>query len=539
MTERYDYLVVGAGSAGSIVASRLSENPGLRVWLGEAGGAGRDPLLGVPGLLFRTSTAPRFNWSYATEPEPELGGRRLFWAQGRVLGGSSTINGMIYVRGHPREYDLWRQDGCEGWSWDDVLPFFRATERNERGGGPLHGDAGPLAVTRGNPGVPITAIFLEAMRRAGHAIVDDFNGPSMDGFGHYDRTIGGGRRQSVATAFLRPARRRPNLTIETGVLVARVIIERGSARGIEVRQNGRSRLLFAEREVILCGGAVNSAKLLMLSGIGPADHLREHGIDIVHDAPAVGSNLQNHLCYRLQYACSAPVTAYRYMQPLRAMGACLDYAVRRRGILSQTTVATGGFLRTEPGLELPDVQVQIGLGLIGNVGRSAWQRLPAQEGFSVVVNQGRPQSRGTIRLRSADPAAAPVIAPHYLSDKRDLDVLTRAARQMRGLMQDPELQRVISAEMAPGPAGDDDAGLQADIRARASNAFHPVGTCRMGGDAESVVDPRLRVRGIERLRVADAGVMPTLINGNTNAAAMMIGEKAAAMLREDEGGAVA
>jgi choline dehydrogenase len=532
----YDYLVVGAGSAGCIVAARLSEDPAVTVWLGEAGGADRDPLLGVPGLLFRTSTSPRFNWSYRTEPEAELGGRQLFWAQGRVLGGSSTINGMIYIRGHAREYDLWRQDGCDGWGWEDVLPHFRATECNERGAGDYHGGDGPLPVTRGTPDVPICGMFLDAMRRGGHAILDDFNGPSMDGFGHYDRTIGGGRRRSVATAYLRPARARPNLTVATDATVARIIIEHGRARGIELRQGGAVRRITAAREVILCAGAVNSPKLLMLSGIGPAAQLRALGIDVLHDAPGVGGNLQNHLCYRMLYACNAPVTAYRYMHPLRGAAACLDYVVRRRGILSQTTVATGGFLRTEPGLEMPDAQVQIGIGLIGNVGASAWQRLPRREGFTVVVNQGRPHSRGTVRLRSADPADPPVIAPRYLSDRRDLDVLMRATRQMRALMRDAELRRVISEEIAPGEAAEDDAVLEADIRARASNAFHPAGTCRMGGDAEAVVDPRLRLRGIAGLRVADASIMPSLINGNTNAASMMIGEKAAAMLRADATG---
>ena len=533
MTECYDYIVVGAGSAGGILAARLSEDPGARVWLGEAGGPARDPLLHVPGLLFRTSTSPRFNWSYQTEPEPELGGRRLHWAQGRVLGGSSTINGMIYIRGHPREYDRWRQAGCEGWGWDDVLPHFRRTERNERGEGPWHGGSGPLAVTRGNPGVPICDMFLAAMWRAGHAVLDDFNAGDMDGFGHYDRTIGAGRRQGVAKAFLRPAARRGNLRIATRATVQRVVIEHGRARGIELLEDGVVRRIDAAREVLLCAGAVNSAKLLMLSGIGPADDLREHGIGVVHDAPGVGANLRNHLCYRMQYACKEPVTAFRYMHPVRGALACLDYAVRHRGILSQTPVATGGFLRTEPGLDMPDAQVQLGVGLIGNVGKSAWQRLPRQEGFSVVVNGGRPRSSGRVRLRSADPAEAPAIAPGYLTDRHDLGVLLRAARQMHDLMADGELRRVISTELAPGPAGDDDAGLEADIRARASNAFHPVGTCRMGGDVGSVVDPVLRVRGVEGLRVADASVMPTMINGNTNAAAMMIGEKAAAMLLGD------
>jgi choline dehydrogenase len=533
--EAYDYLIVGAGSSGCFVASRLTENASTRVWLGEAGGPGRDWLLNVPGLLFRTSTAPRFNWSFLTEPEAELHGRRLFWSQGRVLGGSSTINGMLYVRGHPREYDLWRQLGCEGWAWDDVLPHFRATERNERGASVLHGDRGPIATTRGAPDVPICALFLEAAARAGHALLDDFNGPSMDGFGHYDRTIGAGRRNSVASTFLRPAMARPNLTVATDVTVTHLLLEDGRARGIELRQGGTTRQLWAEREVILCAGAINSARLLMLSGIGPADHLHSHGIPVVLDRPGVGSNLQNHLCYRLEFACSAPVTAYRYMRPWPAMRACLDYALHRRGVLAQTPVATGGFFRTEPGLDMPDAQVQLQIGLIGPPGASAWQRLPRREGFSISVNQGRPLSRGTVRLRSADPTATPMIAPHNLSERRDLEVLLRAVRHVRGITRDVALRRVIAAELSPGDDVEDDAALEHDIRARSGNAFHPVGTCRMGSDEDAVVDPVLRVRGIDGLRVADASVIPALMNANTNAAAMMIGEKAAAMIGGHQG----
>jgi len=533
--EAYDYVIVGAGSAGCILASRLTEDASTRVWLGEAGGPGRDWLLNVPGLLFRTSTAPRFNWSFLTEPEPELHGRRLFWSQGRVLGGSSTINGMLYVRGHPREYDLWRQHGCAGWSWDEVLPHFRATEHNERGASALHGDRGPIAITRGAPDVPICALFLEAAARAGHALLDDFNGPSMDGFGHYDRSIGAGRRNSVASAVLRPLMARPNLTVATDVTVTRVLLEGGRACGIELHQRGTMRKLEAARETIVCAGAINSAKLLMLSGIGPADHLRSHDIPVVLDRPDIGGNLQNHLCYRLEFACSAPVTAYRYVRPWPAVRACVDYALHRRGVLAQTPVATGGFFRTEPGLDMPDAQVQLQIGLIGPPGASAWQRLPRREGFSVSVNQGRPLSRGTVRLRSADPTAPPMIAPRNLSERRDLDVLMRAVRHVREITRDAALRRVIAAELSPGDEVEDDAALEHDIRARSSNAFHPVGTCRMGGDDNAVVDPALRVRGIDGLRVADASVIPALVNANTNAVAMMIGEKAAAMIGGQQG----
>jgi choline dehydrogenase len=394
--DAYDYLIVGAGSSGCILASRLTESASTRVWRGEAGGAGRDWLLNVPGFLFRTSTAPRFNWSFLTEPEPELHGRRLFWSQGRVLGGSSTINGMLYVRGHPREYDLWGQLGCEGWAWDEVLPHFRASERNERGVSAAHGDRGPIAVTRGAPDEPICTLFLEAAARAGHALLDDFNGPSMDGFGHYDRTIGAGRRNSVASTFLRPVMARPNLTVMTDATVTRLLLEGGRARGIELRDDGTKRQLWADREVILCAGAINSAKLLMLSGIGPADHLHRYGIPVVLDQPGVGGNLQNHLCYRLEFACSAPVTAYRYMRPWPAVRACLDYALHRRGVLAQTPVATGGFFRTEPGLDMPDAQVQLQIGLIGPPGASAWQRLPRREGFSIAVNAGKDGKRQVV-----------------------------------------------------------------------------------------------------------------------------------------------
>ncbi len=525
----FDYVIVGAGSAGCVLASRLSEDRSVSVWLAEAGGLDKDRLLAVPGALFRNSTAPQFNWSYSTEPEPELGGRQLFWAQGRVLGGSSTINGMIYSRGHASDYDLWRQDGCEGWGFADVLPLFRKSERNERGEGPYHGGSGPLRVTRGTPGLPIADLFLQATAAAGYPVLDDMNAELAEGFGHYDRTIGDGVRSSTSRAFLHPAESRQHLVVATGATVTRIVLEGTRAVGVEVIIGGTRQIIRAEREVILCGGAVHSPQLLMLSGIGPADQLREQGIDVAVDLPSVGANLQNHVCYRLQYTCSAPITAYRYMHPLRGAAAIAQYMLFRTGVFSQTAVATGGFFRSSDTLDIPDMQAHVAMGLIGNVGKTAWSRLPRQHGFAVAINQGRPHSRGEIRLRSADPAAPPVIRPRYFSDPRDLATLMAGVRRMRDVIEGGEIRSVISKEIQPGPR--DDAQLAAHMRQSVSNAFHPVGTCRMGADAGSVVDPTLCVRGTTGLRVADAAIMPTLINGNTNAPTIMVAEKAAMLIR--------
>jgi choline dehydrogenase len=381
--------------------------------------------------------------------------------------------------------------------------------------------------------LPIAEMFLAATTSAGYLRLDDLNAEEAEGFGHYDRTIGRGRRSSTSQAFLADAGRRSNLTVATNVSVRRIVLEGTRAVGVELLHDGVPQRIEAVREVILCAGAVHSPQLLMLSGIGPAAHLQEHAIDVVVDRPAVGANLQNHLCYKIQYACSQPVTAYSYMNPWRGAKACLDYAVFRRGILSQTSVSTGGFFRSDPAMEVPDLQVQMAVGLIGGVGKSAWSRLPRSHGFSVTLNQGRPFSRGEVRLKSNDPAQAPAITPRYLTDPRDVATLMRGVRHMREVISAGAISGVISRELQPADAALDDVTLEAHIRENCSNAFHPVGTCRMGGDAESVVDPALRVRGITGLRVADAGVMPTLINGNTNAPTIMIAEKAARLIQGD------
>ncbi len=525
----FDYVIVGAGSAGCVLANRLSQDPSTRVLLVEAGRSDKDLILHVPGLSIRNSTTPRFNWSFTTEAVDALDGRKLFWAQGKAIGGSSAVNGMIYARGNPKEYDAWRDAGCAGWGFEDVLPFFKRSEGNERGESHWHGGDGPLKVSRGRPTLEIADRVLEAAAQDGFEIRDDFNTDEQEGFGHYDCTIDRGRRCSSATAFLHPVRSRPNLDVMADTLALRILFEGDRATGLDLATEGRLHAVRAEREVILCCGAINSPQLLMLSGIGPADHLSAHGIAVRIDRPSVGANLQNHVSYRLQYGVSEPITAFRYVNLKGAAKAGLDYVIHRRGVLADSVVPSGGFLRTEPGMDVTDVQIQVGVGLMGRPGRSVMQRLPREHGFSLGVNQGRPYSRGEVRLRSADPVAHPMIVPRYFSDRRDVDTIVRGIERMISLAARPALARIISKELN-NPRAATRAAIEEAIRERAGTAFHPVGTCRMGSDAEAVLDPSLRVRDVRGLRVADASAMPLLMNANTNAAAIMMGEKAADLI---------
>ncbi len=520
-----DYIIVGAGSAGCAVANRLSQDSSTRVLLLEAGGRDWNPLIRIPLLTRIAFSLPSLNWGYETEEEPHLKRRRVPWPRGRVLGGSSSINGMTYIRGHPRDFDDWRQSGCEGWSYDDVLPYFRRSERNAKGG-PYHGADGPMGVSRSAFVHPLDECFMGACAALGSNPTTDFNGEAQEGHGLHDFTILNGRRQSASVAFLRPISGRDNLRVETRAVATRVLIENGRAAGVEFSQHGQIRSVRATREVVLCGGTVNSPQLLMLSGIGEGEALREHKIPVAIDLPGVGRNLQDHLGTYVAQECTQPITLRQQLRYDRAAFAVIRALLWSSGPATAIPISACAFLKTRPDLEVPDVQITLIPGLVV---QKPWPR-PDRDGFLVHVYQLRPESRGDIRLRSSDPFERPVIRANYLAAANDRRTMRDGIRMVRKLIAENPFDPVRGAELSPGPAVESDAGIDDWIAAFATTSFHPVGTCRMGTDPDAVVDPRLRIRGIEGLRVADASIMPTLVGGNTNAAAIMIGEKAADLI---------
>jgi choline dehydrogenase len=518
----FDVVVVGAGSAGCALAARLSEDPTLRVLLLEAGGSDDVLEVQIPAGLYKTWRT-RLDWNYTTEPQPGLDGRKLFWPRGKLLGGSSSINAMIYIRGARADYDEWAElTGDESWSYDHVLPLFRRMEDNARGADRFHGVGGPLRVEDLRSPHPWTRAVVQSAVAAGYPRNDDFNGETQEGVGQYQVTQKRGRRWSSAAAYLHPAERRPNLTVRTGALTTRVLVEDGRATGVEYRAGGRVHTVRAAREVVLSGGAINSPQLLMLSGIGPADHLREVGVDVVHDLPGVGGGLQDHPLVPMVYDVRSGKSLRLAETPLNMA----RWKAAGRGPLTSNLAEAGLFTRSSPELTEPDLQYHF-------LPVKFWKQAeidPDVEAFSTLVVLVRVHSRGSVRLRSADPSWAPVIDAGYLTDERDLEALVTGVEKARDIAAVGPLASVLAGEWSPGDAVQGRDALRATVRDTLESLYHPVSSCRMGTDDQAVVDPQLRVRGIEGLRVADASVMPTLVRGNTNAPTMMIAERAADLI---------
>ena len=529
----YDFIVTGAGSAGCAVAARLSESGRHRVLLLEAGGRDRNPWIHIPIGYTKLFCHPRANWRFESEPEPELNDRRMYQPRGKVLGGTSSINGMIYMRGNHADYDEWRQRGSEGWDWESVLPYFKRAEDQERGADAFHGVGGPLRVSNQPHQWELARAMLEATIQAGIPPNPDFNGAQQEGAGYYQTTTNNRRRWSAAAAYLRPARRRPNLTIRTEAHATRILIEEGRTTGIEFRTPQGVHSALARGEVVVSGGVYGSPQLLQLSGLGPGELLQSLGIPVIADMPGVGANLQDHFNTYCTYRCAKPITLNElHGNALRQIVAGAQYVLARSGPMAGTGLYVGAFTRSDPRLERPDLQINM----------FAWSTIERTKrgivshpfpGFSLSPVHLRPEGRGTVRIKSPDPLAAPEIRFNFLKTRYDIDALIAGMRIAREITRQKALAPYVVEETLPGPSCVTDDDLTADIRARGVSNLHPVGTCRMGREVNAVVDPRLRVHGIERLRVADASIMPVIVAGNTNAPSIMIGEKASDMILED------
>ncbi|WP_267381444.1 MULTISPECIES: GMC family oxidoreductase N-terminal domain-containing protein [unclassified Sphingomonas] len=526
----FDYIVIGAGSAGCVLANRLSASGRHRVLLLEAGGGDRHPWVHIPIGYVRLIDDAKRNWRYRTEPQVELDGRRLPQPRGKLLGGSSSINGLLYVRGQHQDFDDWSRLGNIGWGWEDVLPYFRRAEDQERGADPWHGTGGPLPVSDAAEPNVLCDAFIAAVEDAGTPPNSDFNGARQAGAGYFQTNTRAGRRVSSARAYLVPALRRANLSVVTGAHVERVLLAGGTATGVEWRGGGRRFAATAAGEVILSGGAINTPQLLQLSGIGPAALLGEHGIEVARDLPGVGGDLQDHLQVRMTFRARRPVTMNDALRTLPGrVKAGLQYALYRRGPLMVSAGTAGAFLSTDRRSDRPDVQFHFLTFSTDAMG----QGLHEFPGFMISSCQLRPESRGTVRIASPDPAQSPAIDPRYLSSPVDQQVTVAGLELLRRVVAQPAMVREIAAEESPGAGVAGEAALLAYARANAGSVYHPTSTARMGSDPLAVVNASLRVHGIGRLRIADASVMPLIVSGNTNAAVVMIGEKAADLILAD------
>ena len=531
--QTYDFIVTGAGSAGCVVASRLSESGRHRVLLLEAGPPDRNPWIHIPLGFAKTYVDPAVNWKFETEPQPQLGNRRLYLPRGKTLGGSSSINGMVYIRGNHGDYDEWRQRGCEGWDWDSVLPYFKKAQNQIRGADDFHGVGGPLHVSDQPGRFELADAVLEACVQAGIPRNPDFNGAQQEGCGYYQTTTLNRRRWSTAQAYLRSARKRPNLVIRTGAHATRVLIENNRAVGVEFHTPQGRETARARGEIIVSGGAYGSPQLLLLSGLGPAQHLHDMGIGVVRDMPAVGSNLHDHFNSYVAWRCSKAITLNDLENSkLRKLSAGVRYALFRSGPMASNGIHAGLFTRSDPRLERPDVQLNIFEWSTLERGKTGIVPHPFP-GFTISPVHLRPDGRGTVRLGSADPLAPPAVLFDYLRTDYDMQAVIFGIRLARKIAEQPALKPYVAAELQPGPAISTDAELEAYVRASGVSNQHPTSSCAMGHGPNTVVDPRLRVHGIDGLRVADASIMPVAVGGNTNAPTIMIGEKAAAMILED------